>query len=69
MSMAGKYVGPALAVVVITAALALMKKKWSSRHLLFPPGPKGYPMIGNIFDFPKDPIWEGFARMTQEHGE
>lgn len=34
-----------------------------------PPGPKGYPLIGNLMDFPADaPLWEGLADMASEHG-
>jgi hypothetical protein len=34
-----------------------------------PPGPKGYPLIGNLLDFPTDtPLWEGLASMAKQHG-
>jgi len=70
MTMPEKYVGPALAVVATVVALAVIRRQLTSRRTTpYPPGPKGYPVIGNVFDFPKDPIWEGFAKMAQEHGE
>ena len=34
-----------------------------------PPGQKGYPIVANVFDFPENPTWEGFAKMAQEHGK
>lgn len=35
-----------------------------------PPGPKGYPFIGNILDFPTGvPPWEGFTSMAKQYGE
>ena len=69
MSVSDTYAGPALAVVATAVAFALVRRKWTSRHPPYPPGPKGYPIIGNVFDFPENPIWEGFAKMAREHGE
>jgi len=69
MSMSEKYVGPALVVVAAVVTFAMLRRQWTSRRPPYPPGPKGYPLIGNVFDFPKNPIWEGFARMAKEHGE
>jgi hypothetical protein len=67
--MSEKYAGSALAVAATVIVLAVVRRQWASKHPPYPPGPKGYPIIGNVFDFPKNPIWEGFARMAQEHGE
>lgn len=71
MSTSGEYIRTALALVIIGAALTLMRKKWSSngRRVAYPPGPKGYPIIGNLLDFPRDPIWEGLTKMAQEYSE
>ena len=71
MSISEKLVGPTLAAVATVVALTVLRKQWASRRTTpYPPGPKGYPVIGNVFDVPKGiPIWEGFAKMAQEHGE
>lgn len=69
MSTPEKYTGSALAVVATAVALTVAWKRWGSRRLPYPPGPKGYPIIGNLLDFPENPIWEGFAKMAQDHGE
>ncbi|KAF9786328.1 cytochrome P450 [Thelephora terrestris] len=67
MSLSEKYMGSVLAAVTIAIVLALAKKKRTSRRLPYPPGPKGYPIIGNLLDLPGNPIWEGLARMNQEY--
>jgi hypothetical protein len=69
MSMSEKYVGLGLAVVATALAFIIARRQWASKRPPYPPGPKGYPIIGNVFDFPKNPIWEGLTRMAQEHGE
>lgn len=34
-----------------------------------PPGPKGYPLIGNVLDFPTGvPLWRGLATMAKQYG-
>ena len=36
----------------------------------YPPGPKGYPLIGNILDLPKDiPIWQAFIPLARKFSE
>ena len=67
--MSEKYVGSAFAAVVTVIALAVVRRRWGSKRPPYPPGPKGYPVIGNVLDFPKDPMWEEFAKMGEEHGK
>lgn len=69
MSIPEKYVGSALAVAITAIVIVTLRKKRGSKHPPYPPGPKGYPVIGNVLDFPQNPIWEGFAKMCQEYGE
>ena len=69
MSVPEKYVRPAAAVVAVGIVLAVLRRRLAPSRPPYPPGPKGYPVIGNLLDFPKDPVWEGLAAMAKEHGE
>jgi len=56
-----------LAAVVVYRRL----KHWGrSRSFPLPPGPKGYPIIGNVLDIPRGvPLWEGILSLGRQHGE
>ncbi|PFH48216.1 hypothetical protein AMATHDRAFT_76851 [Amanita thiersii Skay4041] len=41
----------------------------SSRKTPLPPGPKGWPVIGNLFDMPKGKQWIGFAELAKRWGD
>ncbi|XP_006456159.1 hypothetical protein AGABI2DRAFT_45037, partial [Agaricus bisporus var. bisporus H97] len=34
-----------------------------------PPGPKGYPVVGNLFDLPTHKAWLAFDRMFKTYGD
>ena len=50
--------------------LALLQRIWGSKRLPapFPPGPKGYPLIGNLFDVPPAAPWLTFANWGDVYG-
>jgi len=51
------------------ASLALIWRWRQSERPPYPPGPKGYPLIGNILDLPKDvPIWKTFMSLAKQYG-
>ena len=36
----------------------------------YPPGPKGYPVIGNVLDIPQDvPLWKALMSMAEKYSE
>ena len=36
--------------------------------LPYPPGPPSWPIIGNLFDVPKDTPWSAYADMSKKYG-
>ena len=59
------------ASLCLAASLALVWKWRQNRNKPpYPPGPKGYPLIGNILDVPQDvPVWQGFIPMARKFSE
>lgn len=58
-------------LALLVASLATIYL-WSNRKrytLPLPPGPKGWPFIGNIFDIPMVKGWEVYHRWCKELGE
>lgn len=56
------------------ALLTLALLRWfkrvpsSSLSLPLPPGPKGYPIIGNVFDIPVSLQWKTFFEWSNIYG-
>lgn len=61
---------PVTAFVIFSIAILLLQwlKKLSRPGLPLPPGPKGYPIIGNMLDIPKDLPWKTFKEWTKVYG-
>ena len=50
--------------LILWLASTLIKRK---KHKL-PPGPRGLPLLGNIFDVPSSFQWLTYQKMGQEYG-
>ena len=38
------------------------------RGVPYPPGPRSWPIIGNLLDAPKQSPWAAYANMSKKHG-
>ena len=55
-------------LLVSVLVLALIRRRKNST-LPYPPGPKGYPILGNVLDLPKNiPTCEIFQSLANDHG-
>ena len=62
-------IGFLVTVVLFLAYSYLQDKRRNPAGLPYPPGPKGYPIIGNLFDIPNAFIYKRFREMSRELSE
>lgn len=57
-------------VVTLLAAAWVLHRRLSrnSKGLPLPPGPKSWPVIGSLFDVPREIAWKGFAKWSDTYG-
>ena len=53
--------------VIIGCAALVRLARWSSRPRL-PPGPRGYPIVGNFFDLASTQVWKQFSAWGKQYG-
>ena len=53
---------------VILGCAALVRLARSRSRPPLPPGPKGYPIIGNLLDMPPTHVWEKFGELSKQYG-
>jgi len=56
-----------LASVIIGCTTLVRLARRSSRSRL-PPGPRGYPIVGNLFDLPSTQVWKQFGAWGKQYG-
>ena len=56
-------------IIALVAALVVAKYATRRRRERVPPGPPGWPVIGNILDMPSSHEWRTFARWSEEWGK
>lgn len=58
------------AIFAIGLALYLLKLWLAQRSALpLPPGPKGYPLIGNVYDIPHHYPWLTYTEWAHKYGD
>ena len=63
-----------VSVLHLFAALSFTATLWAIRDhrrrggLPYPPGPSSLPIIGNLFDIPKEFSWLAYTRFSKKHG-
>ncbi len=56
------------AVVVGFSGLALLVMRPGKRRLPYPPGPKSFPVVGNLFSMPSREEWVTYRKWSEELG-
>ena len=64
-------ISPVVGVLLtITASLVLLRRWHRNAKVPYPPGPKGYPVIGNVLDIPHGALlWKAVIPMGKEYSE
>lgn len=58
------------ALLVVAVSFIFVQRRRRKTRLPYPPGPKGYPVIGNVLDIPKDvPLWRALMQMTEKYSK
>jgi hypothetical protein len=57
-----------LAATVALLSYQYLKQRFRRRGLSLPPGPPGYPLIGNVLELPRVREWETYAQWSKQYG-
>jgi hypothetical protein len=55
-----------LLVFLVAAILGI--RIYQRGRLPYPPGPRPLPLVGNLFDIPKEFSWLSYAQLSKKHG-
>ncbi|EGN98959.1 hypothetical protein SERLA73DRAFT_181707 [Serpula lacrymans var. lacrymans S7.3] len=58
-----------LDIALAALGVYLIKRLFQAKSRLpLPPGPKGVPILGNIFEMPSEKAWLAFEKLSEKHG-
>ena len=57
-----------LLVVFSVAAFLAIRVYQRKGRLPYPPGPRPLPLVGNLFDIPKEFSWLSYVELSKKHG-
>ena len=57
----------AVAAIMLTSILVALVSSGRRRHL--PPGPRGWPIIGNLLDMPRELEWLTYRAWGKKYGK
>jgi hypothetical protein len=57
-----------LTALVVAALLIAKRFLLSVSRPPLPPGPPGYPLVGNAYKFPRERRWFTFAKWARQYG-
>ena len=57
-----------LLLVILAAAFLAIRTYRRRGRLPYPPGPRPLPLVGNLFDIPKEFSWLSYVQLSEKHG-
>ena len=60
---------PTLYPLLLGPLILVLVRKWKKPALPYPPGPKGYPILGNVLDLSTSvSVWESITSLSTSYG-
>ena len=60
---------PQYLLIVVVGCLAICFVQGARKRLSLPPGPKGLPFVGNMFDIPRKKAWLRYMEWAEHYSE
>jgi hypothetical protein len=57
-----------LGLALVFLLWKIVSRSRFSQSRTYPPGPKGWPIIGNLLEMPKEKAWTVFTQLSKEYG-
>lgn len=57
------------ATAILLVFVHFLRSRKSTSGLPYPPGPPGWPVLGNIFNIPRGATWLTYMKWGRIHGE